>query len=190
MKITQAVPAVFAALAALTMKTIITSNWRPLRPALCTLLLGIAALWAMPRSAGAQQLYVAEINNNTVGEYNATTGAAINASFITGLLSPQGLAISGNTLFVANEYNSVDQAENLTAHHTVHARHFSNGERIPGVGTAIGSIYVLPSGGVYPGSGGGGIHFSYGAIVHLSPSFTAQNPAPIISSDVAAKLFR
>jgi len=35
-------------------KTIITSNSRPLRHALCTLLLGIAALWAMPRSAMAQ----------------------------------------------------------------------------------------------------------------------------------------
>ena len=36
------------------MKTITTSNSRPLRRALCTLLLCIAALWAMPRSAHAQ----------------------------------------------------------------------------------------------------------------------------------------
>jgi hypothetical protein len=36
------------------MKTIITSNWRPLDRALCTLLLGIAADWAMPKSAPAQ----------------------------------------------------------------------------------------------------------------------------------------
>ena len=36
------------------MKTIITSNSRPLRRALCTLLVGVAALWAMPRSASAQ----------------------------------------------------------------------------------------------------------------------------------------
>jgi hypothetical protein len=33
-----------------------------------------------------------------VGEYNATTGAAINASLITGLELPDGLAVSGNTL--------------------------------------------------------------------------------------------
>jgi hypothetical protein len=58
MKITQGVPAMFAALAALTMKTIITSNSRPLRRALCTLFLGIAALWAMLRNAQAQLLYV------------------------------------------------------------------------------------------------------------------------------------
>jgi hypothetical protein len=43
-----------------------------------------------------------------VGEYNATTGATINAKFIiTGIgpnaaFAPSGLALLGNTLFVAN----------------------------------------------------------------------------------------
>ena len=41
-------------------KTIITSNWRPLRPALCTLLLGIVVLWAVPRNASAQ-LYFSQL---------------------------------------------------------------------------------------------------------------------------------
>jgi hypothetical protein len=93
-----------AALEALTMKTIITINSRPLRRALCTLLLGIAVLWAMPRSARAQLRYVG--CNYFVGEYNATTGAAINASLITvtypDLYAPCALALSGNTLFVAD----------------------------------------------------------------------------------------
>src|SRR5208283_1091148 len=94
--------AALAALAALTMKTIITSNSRPLRRALCTLLVGIAALWAMPRNARAQ-LYVTTPANN-VGEYNTITGAAINADLITGLNDPRDLALSGNNLdlFVAN----------------------------------------------------------------------------------------
>ena len=39
---------------------------------------------------------------NTVGEYNATTGAVINASFVTGLSAPVGLAVLGNRLLVAN----------------------------------------------------------------------------------------
>ena len=68
------------------MKTIITSNWRPLRRAVCTLLLGIAALWAMPRSARAQ-LYVSQVGQRVtryLGEYNATTGAVINANLIRG----------------------------------------------------------------------------------------------------------
>jgi hypothetical protein len=75
-----------------TMKTIITSNWRPVRRALCTLLLCIAALWAMPRSARAQ-LYVSQYGNKTVGEYNLSTGT-FNPSFITGLDEPGGLAVA------------------------------------------------------------------------------------------------
>jgi hypothetical protein len=68
----------------------------------------IAALWALPRSARGQ-LYVNEDANPSsqvvqsgVGEYNATTGAAINANFIAGLNEPVALAVSGNTLFVVD----------------------------------------------------------------------------------------
>src|SRR5271166_1931658 len=118
------------------MKTIIRSNSRPLSRALCTLLFGIAALWAMPRNAlGRVGEYNATtgaaINANlipngggplalsgntlfvwsafgTVGKYDATTGAAINANFITGLILPgEGLALSGNDLFVANSQSTV-----------------------------------------------------------------------------------
>jgi hypothetical protein len=38
---------------------------------------------------------------NAIRKYNATTGVAINASFITGLNFPIGLALPGNNLFVA-----------------------------------------------------------------------------------------
>src|ERR1700730_6458916 len=74
------------------MKRIITSNSRASRSALCALLC-ITTLWAMPRSARAQ-LYVSQGVNNTVGEYNATTGAPINANLITGLRFPTGLAVA------------------------------------------------------------------------------------------------
>jgi hypothetical protein len=83
------------------MKAIITSNSRPSRRGICALLLGIAALWAMPRNAHAQ-LYVAVYNSDAVGKYNTTTGAVINANFITGLYRPTGLAVSGNNLFVTS----------------------------------------------------------------------------------------
>ena len=97
------VPPMFVALI---MKTIITSNSRPLRSALCTLLLGIAALSAMPRSASGQ-LYIGQANG-TVSEYDVSTNPAtlINANLIQGLVgavSPLSfLVVSGNTLFVAN----------------------------------------------------------------------------------------
>jgi PKD domain len=105
-----------------TVKKIITSNWRPVRRSLCTLFLCIVALWSSPRSAHAQ-LYVNQQAPPTsqaqsgVSEYNTTTGAAINANFITGLNEPVAIAVSGNDLFVANiiggtagvvsEYNAV-----------------------------------------------------------------------------------
>jgi WD40 repeat protein len=53
-------------------------------------------------------------NSGTVGLYNASTGAAINSSFITGLNSPLGLAISGNNLFVANFGNGTVGEYNAT----------------------------------------------------------------------------
>ena len=82
------------------MKTTLTSNWRPLLRAFYPFLIAAAALWAMPKNAHAQ-LYVAE-TPGFVSKYDATTGAAISPSFITGLNDPFALAVLGNTLFVAN----------------------------------------------------------------------------------------
>jgi hypothetical protein len=77
------------------MKTTLTSNWRLLLRALYPFLIAAAALWAMPKNARAQ-LYVTELTGGgpiaVVGKYDAKTGAAINASFITGL-NEGGLAV-------------------------------------------------------------------------------------------------
>ena len=43
-----------------------------------------------------------------VSEYDAKTGAVINPGFITGLFFPEGLAVKGNTLFVANAGNTLN----------------------------------------------------------------------------------
>jgi hypothetical protein len=70
------------------------------RPLLCTfyaLLLCIAALCAMPRTAHAQ-LYVLD-SNNTISTHNDTTGAVLNPGFITGLSGPERFALSSNVLF-------------------------------------------------------------------------------------------
>ena len=49
-------------------------------------------------------LFVANFYGGTVGEYNATTGAAVKANFIPGLTYyPQKLAVSGNNFFVASD---------------------------------------------------------------------------------------
>ena len=45
-------------------------------------------------------LFVANNGTNTVGEYNATTGAVINANFVTGVNGSYGLAVLGSQLLV------------------------------------------------------------------------------------------
>jgi WD40 repeat protein len=76
-------------------------------------LIAIAALSGMARTARAQ-LYVSQLGILTVSEYNATTGAAINANLITRLSTPSRLAVQGNTLFVANESGSVGKYDAAT----------------------------------------------------------------------------
>ena len=67
----------------------------------------------MARTARAQ-LYVSQLGILTVSEYNAATGAAINAHLITRLSTPTRLAVEGNTLFVANESGSVGKYDAAT----------------------------------------------------------------------------
>lgn len=63
-------------------------------------------------------LYVVNVNSNTVGTYNATTGAVINAAFISsGLNGPRNAAVVNGNLFVTNtpagtvsEYNATTGA--------------------------------------------------------------------------------
>jgi hypothetical protein len=88
---------------------------RTLCRALDTLLLCIAALWVMPRSVCGRSM--SPIQHRHGGEYDATTGAVINANLITGLGIPgvviaEGLGLSGNALFVSNLItNCADQGE-------------------------------------------------------------------------------
>ena len=55
-------------------------------------------------------------DNGRVAEYDATTGALINPTFITGLSGANGLAILGNNLFVAsNGSGTVGEYDAITA---------------------------------------------------------------------------
>ena len=47
-------------------------------------------------------LYIADAVSARIGQYDATTGATINANFITGLAGPYGLLVAGNALYVSN----------------------------------------------------------------------------------------
>ena len=87
------------------MKTRITSNWRPLFRAFYAFLIAFTTLWALPRNALAQRLYVTSgrlLEPGFVSEYDASSGKVIHTHFIRGLNFPTGLVVFGNILFVAN----------------------------------------------------------------------------------------
>jgi hypothetical protein len=67
--------------------------------------LGIVRMRPAPSLPTQSFLFVSEsgpTDLGSVGKYNASTGATINASFITGLTDAEGLVVLGNTLFVAS----------------------------------------------------------------------------------------
>src|SRR5271166_5024179 len=107
-----------------TMKTNTTLKPGPPSSALFTLLLGATTIWAMPATARGQ-IFVTNENSGTIGEYT-TTGAKVNASLISGLGDPEGIAVSGGNLFVANYGGTTrNVGEYTTTGATVNASLFS-----------------------------------------------------------------
>src|SRR5436190_20889420 len=79
------------------MKTLTTYNSQPLLRDFAALLLAavVAALCLTPVT-GRAQIFVTNEGNNTIGEYNSTTGATINSSFISSvLITPRRIAFAG-----------------------------------------------------------------------------------------------
>jgi hypothetical protein len=152
-----------------TVKTI-TSNSRPLRRALCTLLLCIAALWAIPTSARAQ-LYVSQPFQGSIGEYNASTGIAINANFITGLNYPYGFALSGNTLFVANYGGTTVGTYNATTGAAINANFITGLSDPEGLAVSGDTLFVsqlIVIGGTAEGTTVGTYNATTGAVINAN----------------------
>jgi hypothetical protein len=59
-------------------------------------------------TARAENIFVGIGGNNTIGEYT-TDGATVNASLVSGLDAPMGIAVLGSDLFVA-ELPCLDRA--------------------------------------------------------------------------------
>lgn len=91
-------------------------------------------------------LYVTNYGNNTIGKYDASTGAAVNATFITGgaLSQPAPLAFSGGNLYVVNQGNSTLGVYNATTGATVDAS-FITGLNYGVEGIAVASAIPEPS---------------------------------------------
>lgn len=55
----------------------------------------------LPPLTARGDIYVVNYGTNTIGKYS-NSGGVVNASLISGLHQPQGIAVSGSNLFVAN----------------------------------------------------------------------------------------
>jgi hypothetical protein len=82
-------------------------------------------------------LLVANGSGSTIGEYNATTGATINASLVSGLHYPEGIAVFQGDLFVANINGNTIGEYNATTGATI------NSALVSGLNGPIG-IAVVP----------------------------------------------
>ena len=89
--------------------------------------IALALTCGLAATLKAQNLYVANFDNSTVGEYTIS-GSTVNASLISGLNVPEGIAISGNDLFVANFSNGT-VGEYTTSGATVNASLISGLDR-------------------------------------------------------------
>lgn len=62
------------------------------------------------------------------------------------------------------------------------ATHYTNGEVIPGVGTAMGDVYILPDGGCFGGKGNCGIRWTNGAQMWFGDTVSAQAPLRLVQA--------
>ena len=56
------------------------------------------------------------------------------------------------------------------------AKHYTDGQPIPGVGTAIGDVYILPDGRCFGGEGTCGIQWTSGSQMMFGADITARTP--------------
>src|SRR5260370_1218876 len=64
-------------------------------------LLPVRLFCALFRTAMGAQMFVVGLYDGTIGEYT-TSGATVNPALVSGLYTPDAIAISGNHLFVAS----------------------------------------------------------------------------------------
>ena len=64
----------------------------------------------LPPLTARGDIYVVNYGTNTIGKYS-NSGGVVNASLISGLHQPQGIAVSGSNLFVTNEHASPSTGE-------------------------------------------------------------------------------
>lgn len=151
------------------------------------LLLGIS-------TAQAGTLYlVSEVAspNGKIGKFDSTTGAAINANFLTGLASPHSMAFSPDlaNFYVTNFTTNV--AKYTYAGSLVSSNYFSGVNQGSGITTdpATGAVFVVNNGG------GGGVQWlnkfnPNGTVINNNYVNVATSPDGVLIDGTAALVVR
>ncbi len=147
------------------------------------LVLAVGAALASATAHG-QLIFVANSNNNTVGEYT-TSGAVVNAFLVSGLSDPYGIAVSGSDLFVTNQ-NTGTVGEYTTSGAVVNASLVSGLSDPFGIAVSGSDLFVTnyynntigeytTSGAVVNASLVSGLHSPFGIAVSGSHLFVVNN---------------
>ena len=105
-------------------------------------------------SAIATDIFVTNFGTDTVGEYT-TSGARVNASLISGLSEPQGIAVAGSDLFVTSFDNGTVR-EYTIAGATVNASLISGFSFPEGIAVSGSDLFVANANATSEGSLGPG----------------------------------
>uniref|UniRef100_UPI004048B1EF Vgb family protein n=1 Tax=Orrella sp. TaxID=1921583 RepID=UPI004048B1EF len=125
--------------------------------------------------AEAQSLFVTDYANRTIGAYT-TSGAVVNASLVSGLSGPLGIAVSGSNIYVADNANGTIGA--YTTSGAVVNANLVSGLRNPyGIAVSGSNIYVTE---VFNGTIGA--YTTSGAVVNASLVSGLQGPFGIAVS--------
>jgi len=114
-------------------------------------------------------IYVVNNVNGTIGEYT-TSGATVNASLVSGLNYPTGIAVSGSNLFVTNYYDNTLGESNSIGEYTtsgavVNASLFSVLGDPQGIAVSGSDLFVANYNPAYPGIGSIGEYTTSGGTV-------------------------
>ena len=91
--------------------------------------------------ADAQSLFVTNFGNGKIGAYT-TSGAVVNASLVSGLSQPVGIAVSGSNIYVTEKFNGTIGAYNTTSGAVVNASLVSGLNNPSGIAVSGSNIYV------------------------------------------------
>jgi hypothetical protein len=113
-------------------------------------LLWAIALWVEPTGARGDQIFVSNGGNGgpgagsgSIGEYDATTGATVNAALVSGLNGgAAGIAVSGGNLFVVGSGDGTIGKYNATTGATVNATLISGLNQPSRIAVSGGNLYV------------------------------------------------